>query len=121
MALKVTWLKKPGTTLSSSAANIYHLDSGTAYIKMMILHNTSAISTETIAIYNVPNNGAADGIASASASGNNRMYNFALAPKATELLEFSQPIVLLNAHDTIQAKSTTADTVTIQIYGATDT
>lgn len=121
MALTVTYLKRPGTTLSDSVANVYSLASGKAYIKMILLHNTSGSSTETIAIYNVPNSGAAYGTPSASGSGNNQMYNFTLAPKATELLEFPQPIVLLHAYDSIWAKSTTASTVTIQIYGATDT
>jgi len=101
--------------LSNSAANVYHLTSGTAYIKAIHLHNTNT-TTENVHIWIVPNNGAADGTAADA----NKAYDIDLAANETVMITFEQPLVLTDAHDTIQALSTTANKVTCQIYGATE-
>ncbi len=91
------------------------------YVKSIVMHNTSN-SIETVNIYNVPRmligSAATFGWLRNSGASNNRIYSFNLDPLETKSLEFKQPLILANDYDSIQAYSTTADVVTIQIYGA---
>lgn len=105
------------TTIANAAAEVYTLPaSTTAYIRSIILHNTNT-TAETVILYNVPDNAGAAGTAADA----NTFYEVSLSPNETHILEFAIPgIMLVDENDTIQATTTTASKVTIQIYGGTE-
>ena len=104
------------TTIANSAGNIYHHASGTAYIRLIIIHNGNTTS-EVVKLYMVPNNGGADGTAGAT----NIFFNQNVIPNETLFIEIKEPgLMFLDAHDTLQAVTTTASKVTIQVYGGTE-
>lgn len=103
--------------IASSAASVYaNPPSKTTYIRSIILHNTNS-SAEAVVLYNVPDNSSAVGTAATA----NQFYKASVAADSTVIIEFATPgIVLTDENDTIQASTTTANKVTIQIMGATE-
>jgi len=107
----------PITTIASSAGAVYtNPSSKTSYIRGIIIHNTNT-TAETVVLYNVPDNSGSVGTAAAT----NQFYKTDVAADTTVIIEFPVPgLVLSDTNDTIQATTTTASKVTIQISGATE-
>ena len=107
----------PITTIASSAGAVYtNPSSKTSYVRSIILHNTNT-SAEAVVLYNVPDNSGSVGTAAAT----NQFYKTSVAADTTVIIEFPVPgLVLSDTNDTIQATTTTASKVTIQISGATE-
>jgi|TARA_B100001093_G_scaffold225867_1_gene216433 hypothetical protein len=107
----------PITTIASSAGAVYtNPSSKTSYIRGIIIHNTNT-SAEAVVLYNVPDNSGSVGTAAAA----NQFYKTSVAADTTVIIEFPVPgLVLSDVNDTIQATTTTASKVTIQISGATE-
>lgn len=108
------------TYLASSAAAIVTNGAGAkTYVKKIILHNTNT-TTETVKIYTVPDSGGAVGTAGAG----NIWFNQALSPNETVIIAIAGAgdpgILLTDTNDTIQAFSTTASKVTVQVYGGSE-
>lgn len=106
----------PIQTLSATAASVYtNAASAKTYVRSIILHNTNT-SAETVVLYNVPANAGAVGTAGAT----NQFLSISLS--ANDTLEFSPayPMVLDGTNDSLQAKTTTAAKVTLQILGDKD-
>jgi len=105
------------TTIPASASQVYTNASGeTTYIRSVILHNTNT-SAEVVVLYNVPDSSGSVGTAATA----NQFYKASVAADSTVIIEFATPgIVLSDENDTIQASTTTANKVTIQIMGATE-
>ena len=106
--------------LASSAAAIVTNGAGAkTYVKKIILHNTNT-TTETVRIYTVPDSGGAVGTASAA----NLWFLQTLAPNETAIITLAGAgdpgILLTDTNDTIQAFSTTASKVTVQVYGGAE-
>lgn len=105
------------TTIAAAAASVYsNPASTTTYIRGIILHNGNT-TAETVILYNVPDNAGAAGTAGTT----NEMYYEIMPARSTTILEFPAPGIILTATaDTIQATTTTASKVTIQLLGATE-
>lgn len=102
--------------VANSAGAIYTNAASTiTYIKSLVLFNVNT-STETVKLYNVPNNGASVGTAGDS----NQFAEISLAAKETLMFDLPYPITLIDENDTIQAVTTTASKVTVQILGDKD-
>lgn len=102
--------------ISDSADDIYANPASTkTYIRELILHNTNT-TTETVTLYNVPDSAAALG----TASGANQFAKILLVADETLHYAFEHPIVLTDENDSIQAVTTTASKVTVQILGDKD-
>ncbi len=103
--------------IASSAASVYtNPSSTTSYVRSIILHNTNS-SAEVVVMYNVPDSAGSEGTAATA----NQFYKASVAADSTVLVEFATPgLVLSDTNDTIQASTTTANKVTIQIMGATE-
>ena len=106
------------TTVASSAGSVFaNPASTTTYVRLIVLHNTNS-TAETVAVWNVPDNAGSAGTAADA----NRVLYLSLAAADTVLFEFPGPgLVLEDENDTIQAATTTASKVTIQIHGAQET
>lgn len=100
--------------VSDTAAAIYSKTvSGNTYVRSLILHNTNS-TAEIVSIHAVPDNAGSAG----TAADVNRMFNIELVADETSIIEFPYPgILLVDVGDTIQASTTTASKVTVQIYG----
>ena len=107
----------PITTIASSVGAVYtNPSSKTSYIRSIVIHNTNT-TAETVALHNVPDNSGSVGTAAAT----NQFYKTSVAADTTIIIEFPVPgISLSDVNDTIQASTTTASKVTIQISGATE-
>lgn len=105
------------TTIDTSAGAVYtNPASTTSYIRLIVIHNTYT-SAEAVSLYIVPDNAGAAG----TAGNTNKMYYESVPANDTRILEFPAPgLMLVDTNDTIQASTTTASRVTIQIYGATE-
>ncbi|MDY6827232.1 MAG: hypothetical protein SVV67_08715 [Bacillota bacterium] len=105
------------TTIAAATAAVYTNPAGTkAYIRTIILYNGNT-TTETVMLWNVPDNTGAVGTAGAT----NKFYEQEIAPNQTVFIEFAAPgLILEDENDTIQADADTASKVTIQIMGATE-
>lgn len=102
--------------VGSTAASIYTNPASTkSYIKSIILFNANT-SSETVKLYNVPNSGASVGTAAES----NQFAEFTIATKETFMFDLPYPITLIDENDTIQASTTTASKVTVQLNGDKD-
>lgn len=102
--------------VSSSAAAIYTNAASTkTYIKSLLLFNGNTTS-ETVKLYNVPNSGASAGTAGVS----NQFAEIVLAAGETLMFDLPYPITIIDTNDTIQASTTTASKVTVQLLGDTD-
>lgn len=102
--------------IGDSASSIYANSASTkTYIRGLVLHNTNT-TTETVQIHNVP-----DSTGSVGAAGNdNRFLKVVLPPDETLFIDFEYPLVLIDTNDTLQAVTTTANKVTIQVLGDFD-
>lgn len=100
--------------IASTAGSIYsNPSSKKTYIRNMIIHNTNT-TAELVTLYNVPDSSGSLGTAAAA----NQFYKQSIAPNETVLLEFQAPgLILVDTNDSVQAVTTTASKVTIQIYG----
>lgn len=102
--------------ISNVAASLYANPVGTkTYIKSLVLFNGNT-STETIKIYNVPNSGLVAGTAGLS----NQFAEITLNSLETLMFDLPYPITLIDEFDTLQASTTTASKVTVQILGDID-
>ena len=102
--------------IASTAGAIYtNAASTTSYIKSLVLFNGNT-STETVKLYNVPNNGASVGTAGDA----NQFAEISLAAKETLMFDLPYPITITDENDTIQAVTTTASKVTVQVLGDKD-
>jgi len=102
--------------VASSAGSIYANPASTkTFVRGITLHNTNS-TAETVKLYNVPDSATALGTAGAG----NRFLNVSLAANDTLLIEMPYPIVLTDQNDSIQAETTTASKVTVQLHGDTD-
>lgn len=102
--------------VASSAGAIYTNAASTkTYIKSLVLFNGNT-SSETVKLYNVPNSGASAGTAGAG----NQFAEIVLAATETLMFDLPYPITLIDENDTIQASTTTASKVTVQILGDKD-
>lgn len=100
----------------STAGAIYtNASSTTTFIKSFVLFNGNT-SAENVKLYNVPDNAGAVGTAGDS----NQFMEVSLAAKETLMFDMPYPITLINENDTIQAITTTASKVTVQILGDKD-
>ncbi len=102
--------------VASSAGSIYANPASTkTYIKSFILFNGNT-SAETVKLYNVPDSTCSLGTAGAS----NQFAEIALGATETLMFDMPYPITLLNENDSIQAVTTTASKVTVQLLGDID-
>ena len=103
--------------VASSAGSIYSNPSSTkTFISGFTFFNTN-ITAETVKVYNVPDSGGNVGVASTS----NQFLEISLASLETFIFEApSDGIVLSDTNDSVQASTTTASKVTVQIHGTKD-
>ena len=102
--------------IGSTAASIYTNAASTkSYIKSLVLFNSNTTS-ETVRLYNVPNSGAALGTAGTS----NQFAEITLATLETLMFDMPYPMTIIDEYDSIQASTTTANKVTVQILGDKD-
>jgi hypothetical protein len=102
--------------IASSAGAIYTNAASTkTYIKSFVLFNGNTVS-ETVKLYNVPDSTGSVGTADAA----NQFAEIALASLETLMLDLPYPITIIDENDTIQAVTTTASKVTVQILGDKD-
>lgn len=102
--------------ISNSAAAIYTNPASTkTYIKSFIIFNNNSTS-EVVKLYNVPDSGGSAGTASAA----NQFAEVTLATKETLMFDLPYPITIIDTNDTIQAVTTSASQVTVQILGDKD-
>ena len=106
------------TTLPGTVGAVYtNAASTTAYIRSITLHNANT-TTEAVILWNVPDNGGAGG----TAADTNQFFSQSLLADETVIIEWPAPgLQLEDTNDTIQADTTTASKVTIQIMGAKET
>ena len=102
--------------IAAAAASIYSNPASTkSYLKGLILFNGNT-ATELVKLYNVPDAAAALGTAGAA----NQIAEFNIPAKETVFFPLNvdgQPVVLLDQNDSIQATTTTASKVTVQVLG----
>lgn len=102
--------------VASSAGAIYTNPSSTkTFIKSLVLFNGNT-SSETVKLYNVPDSTGSVGTAGAS----NQFAEIVLGSLETLMFDMPYPVTLIDTNDTIQASTTTASKVTVQILGDTD-
>lgn len=102
------------TTIPSTVGAVYTNPTGKkSYIRLIQIFNSNT-TPETVKIYNVPDSGGSVGTAAVT----NQFYEVLLNPKETVLIEYPAPgLILIDINDTIQAVTTTASKVTIEIIG----
>lgn len=99
--------------ISTSAGIAYSNPAGVkTYIRGIIIFNANTIS-ETVKLYNVPDNNGSVGVASTS----NQFMNTLVSSNETLFIEIPYVITLTDVNETIQASTTTASRVTLQILG----
>lgn len=102
--------------IGSSAAAIYTNPASTkSYIKSLILFNTNT-TAETVKLYNVPDSTGSVG----TAGSDNQFAEIVLAAGETLMFDLPYPITIIDTNDTIQASTTTASKVTVQVLGDKD-
>ena len=102
--------------VASSAGAIYTNPASTkTFIKSLVLFNGNT-SSETVKLYNVPDSTGSVGTAGAS----NQFAEIVLGSLETLMFDMPYPVTLIDTNDTIQASTTTASKVTVQILGDTD-
>lgn len=103
-------------TIDDSAASVYTNPANTkTYVRSLLLHNTNS-TNETVILYNVPDSTGSVGTAAAS----NQFFKKALAAEESFTIDLDYPIVLSDEGDSLQAVTTTASKVTLQILGDKD-
>lgn len=102
--------------IASAAGSVYSNPAATkTYIRGFVIHNTNATS-EVVELWNVPD---AAGSLGAAADAN-KFLRLSVPTNDTVFIELPQPIVLTDTNDSIQAKTTTASKVSLQILGDKD-
>jgi len=103
------------TTIAAAAASVFaNPASKTSYVTLIVLHNTNSV-TESVELWNVPDNAGSAGTAADA----NRFWADDLAANETVFVEVPKiGLVLENTNDTIQAATSNANKVTIQIFGS---
>lgn len=102
--------------VASSAGSVYANPAATkSYIRGIVLFNGNT-TTETVKLYNVPDSSTSLGTAGVS----NQFAEYSVLAKETLIVPFPAPIVLSDQNDSIQAVTTTASKVTIQLQGSID-
>lgn len=109
----MAWTNLTGIATVASTAGAILTNSTTTEIKAFILHNTNT-TPETVKLYNVPNSGGSLGTASENG---NRFFKKDLVADEMFVLDVPYPLTLLAVNDTIQAATTTASKVTVQVLG----
>ena len=108
----MTWTNLSGIAYIANPAGAIRTNSTTTEIKGFVIHNTNT-TAETVKLYNVPNSGGSVG----TASNANKFFERAIAANETYIFDVPYPIFLASNNDTIQAVTTTASKVTVQILG----
>jgi hypothetical protein len=105
------------TTIADTVAAVYTNPSATkSYIHLIVLHNTNS-TAEVVQLHNVPDNATSVGTAAAT----NKFYYESMEANTTSIIDLGVPgLILETVNDTIQAVTTTASKVTIQIMGGTE-
>jgi hypothetical protein len=105
------------STIADTAASVYSNPVSTkSYVRLIVLHNTNTTS-ETVVLYNVPDNAEAVG----TAADTNKFFDIAIEADGTYIVDLGTPgLILEDTNDSIQAVTTTASKVTIQIMGGTE-
>jgi hypothetical protein len=102
--------------VASSAGSIYSNPASTkTYIKSFILFNGNT-TAETVKLYNVPDSTGSVGTAGAA----NQFAELVLGAGETLMFDLPYPITIIDENDSIQAVTTTASKVTVQILGDID-
>lgn len=102
--------------VASSVGSIYANPSSTkTYIRGIVLFNGNT-TAETVKLYNVPDATAALGTAGVG----NQFAEYQLLSKETMIIALPMPIVLTDTNDSLQAVTTTASKVTVQLQGSID-
>lgn len=102
--------------VAATAGSIYaNPASSKSYIRSIILHNTNT-TPETVELYNVPDSTAALGTAGTA----NQFFKKDVSANETLFVDLEYPIVLTDTNDSIQAVTTTASKVTVQVLGDVD-
>lgn len=102
--------------ISDSAASILTNASGDkTYVRSLVLHNANS-TTEIVQLYNVPDSTGSLGTAGDA----NRFFKKDIAADETLFIDLEYPIVLTDENDSIQAVTTTASKVTVQLMGDKD-
>jgi len=117
MATSYTILKEIAQVAGSAAAVYTNASATTTYVVSVILHNTNT-TTETVELWNVPDSTGSVGTAADA----NKFWKDDLAANETVIIDLGKlGLILEDENDTIQAATTTASKVTIQIFGRKDT
>jgi hypothetical protein len=99
--------------ISTTAGIAYSNPTGVkTYIRGIIIFNANTVS-ETVKLYNVPDDNGSVGIASTG----NQFMNTILQPSQTFFVEIPYVITLTDVNETIQASTSSSSKVTIQILG----
>jgi hypothetical protein len=99
--------------ISTTAGIAYSNPAGVkTYIRGIIIFNANTVS-ETVKLYNVPDDNGSVGIASTS----NQFMNTLVSSNETLFIEIPYVITLTDTNETIQASTTTSSRVTLQILG----
>jgi hypothetical protein len=102
--------------VASTAGAIYTNPASTkTYIKSFVLFNGNT-SAETVKLYNVPDSAGSVGTAGVG----NQFAELVLGVGETLMFDLPYPITVIDENDTIQAVTTTASKVTVQILGDLD-
>jgi hypothetical protein len=118
MALAKLGLGYPVAIGTASTISVYTVSSSQpAYVRSIIVHNTSQLSTIVFKLHVVENNSGSVGVASTG----NIISQISVVAADTYFLEFMYPIVLPNNNDTIQVYNTSAtDSINVLILGDTE-
>lgn len=108
----MAWTNLTGIGYIASSAGAILTNTTTTEIKGFVIHNTNT-TAETVKIYNVVNSGGNVGTASTA----NKFFDRSIAANETYIFDVPYPITLLANNDTIQAVTTTASKVTVQVLG----
>ena len=99
--------------IPSTAGSIYTNSINTkTHIKGFVFFNNNTV-TETVKIYNVPDNAGAVGTAGSA----NQFLEIGIPAKDTVFIEIPYVIMLIDENDSIQGSSTNASMVTVQVLG----
>lgn len=103
--------------IASSAGSVYANGAATkTFIGGIVLHNTNT-TNEVVEIYNVPDSGGSLGTATSA----HRFIKVTLTPDQTWVWRApADGVCLSDTNDSIQADTTTASKVTIQLLGVKD-
>ena len=102
-------------TIPATATAVYTNATGKkTHVRLIQLYNDNS-TAETVKLYNVPVAAGVVGTAAAS----NKFFEYAMAANETKIITYDIPgIMLEDFNDSIQAETTTAAKVTIEITGA---